>query len=251
MLVVVGVEFVLAVLKGIELLLRVAGGDVAAGHEFAHGVYGVALAVVERDKGLRVPEPVIGGGGVEAGDDLFDLSGVLFGESVARLHGLVIESGDLDHVLKGDGLEVVLPAGGLVHALGDGPAHHGDVGGVEGLVVKVLARVKEKAEVARVGVDEAGIGGVVVILEVGVRILVAAYGDSGRPAVEQVGVQQYDNYGKDDDNGADDTPARALFLGLYCGLALCEGALVSALHALGLASLLVLRCAHWCFILYI
>ena len=249
MLVVIGVELIGGVLEGVVLVLRIGGGDVAALHERAHGVYGVALAVVEGDKGRAVAQAVAAGGGVEAGDGLFNGGGVLLGEGVALLHGAVVKRGDLDHVLDGDGLEVVLPAGVLGKALGHGAAEHGDVRRVKGLVVQVLSRV-EHAEVAAVAVHEVGIGVGVVVLEVGIRVFVVAYGNRSRAAVKQVGVQQYDDHGEDDDYRADDAPACALLFGLLGGLALCEGALVGALHALGLTSLLVLRCAHWCFILY-
>ena len=249
MLVVVGVQLVGSVLEGVILVLRVGGGDIAALHERAHGLYGVALAVVEGDKGLAVAQAVARGGGVEAGDSLLNGCGVLLGEGITLLHGAVVQSSYLDHVLNGNGLEVILPARVLAEALGHGAAEHGDVRRVKGLIVQVLRRV-EHAEVAAVAVHKAGIGIGVVILEVSVRVFVVAYGDRSRAAVKQVGVQQYDDHGEDHDYRADDAPACTLLFSLLGGLALCKGTLVGALHALGLASLFVLRCAHWCFILY-
>ena len=249
MLVVVGGKLVGRVFKGIILVLRIGGGDVAALHERAHGLHGVALAVVEGDKGLGIAQAVAGGCGVEACDSRINRGGVLLGEGVALFHGVVVQRGDLDHVLDGDGLEVILPAGVLAEALGHGAAEHGDVRRVKGLVVQVLSRV-EHAEVAAVAVHKAGIGVGVVVLEVGIRVFVVAYGYRSRAAVKQVGVQQYDDHGEDDDDRADDAPACALLFRLLGGLTLGKGTLVGALHALGLTSLFVLRCAHWCFILY-
>ena len=245
-LVIVGVELLLGVLEGLELLLRVARGDVAAGQQLAHGLHGVALAVVEGDEGLGVAQAVARRGGVKARDDLVYLGLVLGGELVAGLHRLIVERRDLGHVLKGEGLEVVLPGGVLVDALGQVR----QIGCGESLLVQVLAGIEEHAQIAAIGVHKAGVGAGVVVLVVGVRVLRAVYSYRRRAAVEQVGVQQNDHDDKDGYDGADYAPAGALLLSLDRRLALCQGLLVGALHALGLASLFVLRCAHWCFILY-
>ena len=168
-LVIVGVQFLGGVAVGVELLLGVAGGDIAAGDELADGVESVALAVVEGDEGAGVAQAVGCRGGLEARHYLVYLSLLLLGEGVAGLHRAVVEGGYLHHVVDGDGLEVVLPGGVLGQAL----AGHAEEGGVKGLLVQVLRGVEEHADVVLVVADKVGVRAQVVVLEVGVRVLVA------------------------------------------------------------------------------
>ena len=256
-LVVVAVELVGGVLKALEHVGGVALGDVGALEQLAHerGVH--ALAVGQGDVAVGAAQVVLLGQSGIVGDDVVDGGAVLLAERVAGLSGGVPDGGDLHHILQRGLAEVVRPGdllGGVVagEGVGQGQTEHLDHGRVHRLILQVGVRVKAEVagDTAVLG-DKVVVRSVVVVLVLGVSELVVAYGHGGGAGVEQVGVQHYDEYDEHSDDDADYRPRPPLLFVFELGLALGERLRAGACGSLGLAPLLVLRCAHYAFILFI
>ena len=250
--VIVGVYLVGAVLEALVDIGAVFLGDVGPLEELAHEGGGDALAVDNGGVAVGAAQVIGGRHGLEAGDGGVYFLGGFLAEGVAGLDGGVPDGGHLGHVLQGRLTEIVVPGelGRLLlvrrlEALGNLEAEHGEEARLHGLLVEVGAGVEpEEGGVGAVLVGEVVVRGGVVVLILGVRELIVAHGDRSRAGVQQVGVEKHDDDDEQRHEYADDRPGPALLACLDRGLAFGQGLGAAAALALGLAALLVLRCAH-------